>query len=154
MNWKDKIAGWFSDLSMGNPYKSDLQDAFIGATQDGLGGRAVVATADGLTTGLILDTDTLVIVTNGGDANNIATLPLASAETQGRKILILASGGNVELRTPATTGQTINNVDSDGSAEMLLTSGNFYTARQTLAGGWVVTGITNLGAAQAAVVPD
>lgn len=154
MKWIDKLAGWFGDNQMGGAYKSHLQDAFIGATQGGLGGRAIVATADGLTTGLITDEDTFVIATNGGSADNIITLPLATSETRGRRIAIYASGGNVELRTPASSNQTINNVDSDGSQEALLTSGNFYYAIQTLDTGWILTGYTNLGAVQTAIVPD
>lgn len=126
------------------------------AAGDDLGGtpRAVVPTADGLTTGLILDTDSMVEATSAG-ANDILTLPLATAATRNREICIYVAGAtNCELRTPAASNQTINNVDSDGAAEALLVATNFYIARQHLATGWLLQGITNLGAAVAAIVPD
>ncbi|RWE91351.1 hypothetical protein [Mesorhizobium sp.] len=115
--------------------------------------RAVVPTADGLTTGLILDTDSFVEATSA-DANHILTLPLASAATRGREIWIwVVPAVNCELRTPALSNQTINNVDSDAS-EALLTHTQLYVARQHLATGWLLQAFTALGAVAAAIVPD
>ncbi len=117
--------------------------------------RAVVATAGGLTTGLILDTDTIVEITNGGDVNNWSTLPPATAATRGREIDIFCLTANSELRTPAASTTTINNVNCGaGGAEALLTAGNWYKAIQTLANGWILIGWTNLGAVQTAIIPD
>ncbi len=117
--------------------------------------RAVVATSDGLLTGLILDTDEVVSITNGGSVNNWSTLPLATAATIGREIDIYCSTANSELRTPATANQTINNVAcGSGGNEALLTAGNWYKAIQTLATGWILIGWTNLGAVQTAIIPD
>lgn len=122
-----------------------------------LGGtpRAVVATADGLTTGLILDTDTMVEITNGGNVNNWSTLPKATAATRGRELDLYCSAANSELRTPAASTDTINNVNCGaGAAEALLTAGRFYKAIQHLATGWLLIEYTNLGAISAAIVPD
>ena len=73
----------------------------------GVTARAVVPTADGLTTGLILDTDEFVQATSA-NANNILTLPLATAATRGREIQIwVMPSTNCELRTPDASNQTI-----------------------------------------------
>lgn len=124
---------------------------------DDLGGvpRAVVPTSDGLTTGLILDTDSFVEATSGG-ANNWLTLPLASEATRGREIWIwVVPSTNCELRTPATANQTINNVACGSSAnEALLTHSQLYICRQHLATGWLLQAYTALGAVATAIVPD
>lgn len=125
------------------------------ADDSGTAYRAMVATADGLTTGLIKPDDRAVIITNGGSANNWSTLPPCSAATIGREINILASAANSELRTTPGGTETINNVACGVAAnEALLTAGNFYKAIQTLATGWILIGWTNLGAVQTAIVPD
>lgn len=115
--------------------------------------RQVVPTADGLTTGLILPTDSFVEATSP-DANYILTLPLASEATRGREIKIwVKPSTNCELRTPALSNQTINNVDSDAS-EALLTHTQLYICRQHLAAGWLLQGFTALGAVVTPIVPD
>ncbi|MCW5697919.1 MAG: hypothetical protein KIS96_14460 [Bauldia sp.] len=120
----------------------------------GGGTRAVVPTADGTGTGVILPTDKFVEATSG-NADHILTLPLASEATRGKEIWIwVVAGTNCELRTPAASNQTINNVDADGTAEALLTHTQLYVCRQHLATGWLLQAITALGAAAAAIVPD
>jgi len=119
----------------------------------GGGVRAVVPTADGLTTGLIHANDTFVEATSA-DANHILTLPTASEATRGREIKIwVKPSTNCELRTPAGSNQTINNVDSDAS-EALLTHTQLYICRQHLATGWLLQAFTALGAVATAIVPD
>lgn len=120
----------------------------------GGGARAITATSDGLTTGLILDGDSFVEVTSG-NASHIVKLPAASAATRGREILIwVVPSTNCELQT-AGAGNTINNVDcSGGAVEALLTHSQFYIARQHLATGWLLQAMTALGAVATAIVPD
>ncbi len=119
----------------------------------GGGARAVVPTSDGLGTGLILPTDRMVVATSA-DASYFLTLPLASAVGRRKEIWIwVAPSTNCELRTPATSNQTINNVDSD-SAEALLTHSQLYICRQHLATGWLLQAFTALGAVATAIVPD
>lgn len=116
--------------------------------------RAVVPTSDGLTTGLIYANDSFVEATSAG-ANNILTLPTASAATRGREIWIwVVPSTNCELRTPDASGQTINGVDSDGTQEALLTHSQLYLCRQHLATGWLLQAFTALGAVATAIVPD
>lgn len=95
---------------------------------------------------------------NTTDANDFTVLPSLASVPAGHMIVICAgSAANSELRTPASSNETINNVDSDGTAEALLTANNTYLCikRQNAGGsGWVLTGYTNLGAVQTAIVPD
>lgn len=119
-----------------------------------LGARAVVPTADGLTTGLILPSDKFVEITSG-NADHIVTLPTASAATRGRVIhAYVVASTNCEVRTPATSNQTINNVDSDGSQEAVLAHSHTYRFTQHLDAGWLMEKLTALGAVATAVVPD
>lgn len=135
------------------PSSGDVTVAAEVETEGG-GARAVVPTADGLTTGLILASDRFVEATSA-DAAHILTLPAASAATRGREIWIwVVASTNCELRTPATSGQTINNVDGDGTQEALLTHSQLYVCRQHLATGWLLQAFTALGAVATAIVPD
>ena len=142
----------FPNNSMATPTNAALneilREIFQGTQQ------LVTATADGLTTGLI-DDDTDSVVVTSADANHIITAPLIPDSSWiGNKIIKIKVGATAcELRTPATSNQTINNVDSDAS-EALLTANNFYFLICTLATGWILTGYTNLGAVQTPVIPD
>lgn len=117
--------------------------------------RAVVPTSDGLTTGLILDTDVVVEATSAG-ANNILCLPRATAAKRGRQIKIwVKPSTNCELQSARGSGDTINNVDcSGGAVEALLTHSQWYIATQHLATGWLLQAFTALGAVATAIVPD
>lgn len=119
-----------------------------------LGARAVVPTSGGLTTGLILPSDTFVEATSA-NANHILTLPAATAATRGRVIHIwVVPSTNCELRTPASSTHTINGVNSDGTQEALLEHTHLYRLTQHLATGWLMEKLTALGAVATAVVPD
>lgn len=111
---------------------------------------AVTSTADGLTTGLIPSGAAVVSVTSA-DANNIITLPTAVA---GTRIMIITGGTGCEIRTPAASNDTINNVDSDGTNELALAASSTFEAVATSATAWVIRGWNNLGADLAALVPD
>lgn len=117
--------------------------------------ESLTATGDGLTTGLIpagADAVTVAAVTT--DANDIITLPAIASVPLGKSITIVVGATGCELRTPATSGTTINNVDSDGTQEAALVATNHYICTKTTATGWVLRGFTNLGADVAAIVPD
>lgn len=121
----------------------------------GQGVRAVVPTAAGLTTGLILDSDSFVEATSA-NANHILQLPACSAATRGREIWIwVVPSTNCELQTFGGSGDTINNVVcSGGAVEALLTHTQLYLCRQHLATGWLLQAFTALGAVATAIVPD
>lgn len=111
---------------------------------------AVTATADGLTTGLIPLGARSVAVTSAS-ADNIITLP---AGTAGQEIHVYVGANGCEMRTPATGGATINGVDSDGTNELALGATTSYICACVATDTWIVRGFTNLGADQAALVPD
>ncbi len=93
-------------------------------------------------------------VTN--DANDFIVLPAIADVPIGHEILIACNaGGNFELRTPATSGTKINNVDSDGTQEYLCTDTDTVRIwKISDTDGWAAQSLTILGAVRTAVVPD
>jgi len=112
--------------------------------------QGVTSTSDGLTTGLILSGSRTVDVTST-NAANIITLP---ADVIGNVISIYTPSTGCELRTPASSNETINNVDSDGTNELALAASSSFICECVAAGTWIVRGFDNLGADLAALVPD
>jgi hypothetical protein len=90
------------------------------------------------------------------DANDWITLPALSDVPNGHEILILANaGGNFEMRTPTSSNEKINDVDSDGSQEYLVTDTDVVRViKVSNTAGWVAQSLTKLGAVRTAVVPD
>lgn len=93
-------------------------------------------------------------VTN--DANDWITLPALADVPNGHEIIILCNaGGNFELRTPASSNEKINNVDSDATQEYLCTDTEVIkVVKISSTVGWMAHGYSALGAVVAAVVPD
>jgi hypothetical protein len=87
----------------------------------------------------------------GGSANNIITLP---TPVVGMLIRVYTDGTGCECRTVAASGQTINNVDSDGTNELALAASSSFTFECVGASAWIVRGFDNVGADLAALVPD
>lgn len=88
--------------------------------------------------------------------NDFVVLPaLASVPNGFTLTMVGAAASNFEVRTPAASTERINNVVSHGPEEYLFTNTQivrFVKYNNTV--GWVAQGITALGAAVAAVVPD
>ena len=120
----------------------------------GVQGAAVArtATADGLTTGIIPAGASFVAVTAGADANSIITLPTAAPV--GTVIWAWIGATGHELRTTAASGETINNVDSDGTNELAIVATTLWRAHKVSSTAWIVVAWDELGAAIAALVPD
>jgi predicted RecA/RadA family phage recombinase len=110
---------------------------------------AVTATSDGLTTGLIPAGSTFVTVTSA-NANNQISLP---AGYIGQIMRILVGTTACELIS-AVAADKINDVIVGATNELALTAEALYTCVYTKADNWIVTGLTKLGAAQSALVPD
>lgn len=92
---------------------------------------------------------------NVTDVNDFTVLPSLASVPDGHVITIIAGAANSELRTPASSNEKINNQDSDGTKEALLTAGNVYTViKNDNTIGWTLVGFTAIGAFQTAVVPD
>ena len=83
------------------------------------------------------------------DANDWIVLPPLKV---GRIIRGYSAVGH-EIRTPASTNEKINDVDSDGSQEAAITATWSWLVEGT-PNGWVLTTRTKLGAAGSALVPD
>jgi len=95
------------------------------------------------------------LAANVTDVNDFTVLPSLAHVPTGHTITIIAGAANSELRTPASSNEKINNVDSDGTQEALLTAGNVYTVTKidnTI--GWMLEGRTAIGAYQTAIIPD
>ena len=93
-------------------------------------------------------------VTN--DANDFIVLPDLADVPVGHEFRIACNAGtNFELRTPASSGEKINNVDSDGTQEYLCTDTDTVRIWKVSAtDGWAAQSLTILGAVRTAVVPD
>ena len=102
----------------------------------------VTATADGLTTGLITLHTSSVSALNGGSVNNIITLP--SESFVGFSLALFPIAG-CELRTPASTNITVNNVDCDGTNELALVANNLYYFVVNNDTNWIAYGYDNTG---------
>jgi hypothetical protein len=90
------------------------------------------------------------------DANDFIVLPSLANVEVGHTIKIACNAGsNFEMRTPSTSGEKINTVVSDGTAEYLCTDTEMITITKVSdTDGWVATAQTALGAIATAVVPD
>jgi hypothetical protein len=101
--------------------------------------QAVTATADGLTTGTILPASNQVLITSSA-ATNAATLPgiAANALPVGHTIHGRVTANGCELLTLATTGETINGVDSDGTNQLDIPAQGAFVAWVESATGWAL----------------
>lgn len=90
--------------------------------------RAVVATADGLTTGLLLATDKMVAVTSA-DANHIVTAPPIADVGIGEVIKGKNGGTAFEMRTPATSNTKINGTDADNTEAAVAAAATFWLTK-------------------------
>lgn len=128
------------------PYILKARNDNTGATTDSTStGNSIPATAK------VAYVDTVET-----DANDWITLPSLADVPNGHEILVLAqAGSNFEMRTPASSNEKINAVDSDGTQEYLVTDTDIVRViKVDNTAGWVAQSLTNLGAVRAAVVPD
>lgn len=90
------------------------------------------------------------------NADDWITLPSLADTPNGHEILVIAkAGANFEMRTPTSSNEKINNVDSDGTNEYLVTDTDIVRViKVNNTVGWVAQSLTNLGAVRTAVIPD
>lgn len=90
------------------------------------------------------------------NADDWITLPSLADVPNGHEILIIASASaNFEMRTPTSSNEKINNMDSDGTQEYLVTDTDVVRViKRNNTDGWVAQSLTNLGAVRTAVIPD
>lgn len=96
------------------------------------------------------------VTTVTNDANDWITLPSLASVPNGHTITILCNaGGNFEMRTPASSNEKINNIDSDGTQEYLCTDTQVVeVTKMSNTAGWMAHGFSRLGAVVTAVIPD
>jgi hypothetical protein len=119
-----------------------------------IGSEARTATADGLTTGAITTPTsfrTFITVTSGNAAHAI-TLPAISASTIGQEIYLTVGSNGYELLTPASSNNTINQVDSDGTNQLDVAADTTVRCTQITATGWLAETIA--AATIAITAPD
>ncbi len=89
------------------------------------------------------------------DANDWITLPDIADCPIGHTLKIFANAGsNFELRTPTASNTKINDVDSDGTQEYLVTDTDEVEITKRTTTGWSAVSKTKLGAIRTEVVPD
>jgi hypothetical protein len=88
------------------------------------------------------------------DADDWLVMPALADVPVGHTIVICNNAGaNYELRTPATSGEKINNVDADGTQELLCTDTQVVTITKVSAGdGWTAVSRALAGGIVAAAV--
>lgn len=117
-----------STIKQGEAYLPEL-----GVTEN------ITAAANGVYTAQIAQDITLrkvVTVTSAG-ATGYVTLPKASIELIGREILISVGANGYELVTPASSGDTINLVDADGTNQLDVAANTTVRLTQVSATGWL-----------------
>jgi hypothetical protein len=97
--------------------------------------QARTATADGLTTGLVTSGTNFVVVTSANSAHAI-TLPAAATAGIGQSIDLHVGANGYELITPASSNNTINNVDADGTNQLDVAANTLLRCVQITATGW------------------
>lgn len=116
--------------------------------------QSVTSTADGTGTGAITAPTTLqkfVTVTSAAATNQVA-LPAISASTIGQEIYLTVGANGYELITPASSNNTINLVDSDGTNQLDVAANSTVRCKQVTATSWLCEQIT--ATAIAVVAPD
>jgi len=128
---------------------------------DGFNLKAFSVVADDATPAVVgqnsIPTVARAVVVTGvtNDANDWVTLPPIADVPLGHQITILANASsNFELRTPASSNTKINDVDSDGSQEYLVTDTDAVVVTKVTSTAWIGVSYTKLGAVRTAVIPD
>ena len=78
----------------------------------------------------------VVTVTSGG-ATEYVVLPKAVAELVGRVIYVTVGDNGFELVTPSASGDTINQVDGDGTNQLDVAADTTVRCTQISATGWI-----------------
>lgn len=118
--------------------------------------QALTAAADsGSGSSLLPGTTMAAVVGVTTDANDWIVLPPIDDVPIGHTLRIAANAGsNFEMRTPASSNTKINDIDSDGSQEYLVTDTDLVIVTKRTTTGWCAQSLTKLGAVRTAVIPD
>ena len=149
-------AGSISDTELATDSVTTIKiaDSAISAAKV-VASESVTATADGLTTGLITSPTSLktFVAVTCDTATKIVTLPAATSANIGAEMYLTVGANGYELRTPASSNDTINLVDADGGTnEMAVAANTTVRCTQVSATGWIAETIA--AATIAITAPD
>lgn len=115
---------------------------------------SATATADGLTTGNINALTGLkkFVTVTSANATDAITLPGINVGTVGQEIFLTVGANGYELLTPASSNNTINQVDSDGTNQLDVAANTTVRCTQVSSTGWLVEQIA--ATAITVVAPD
>lgn len=116
--------------------------------------RTVTATSDGLTTGLIYPSDGGGFLTVNSTADYIITLPSSDDIPIGWRVDGWVTATAVEMRTEASSGETINGVDSDGTNEAAIPATSLFRVQKVAADTFILEVLDEGGDDITAPVPD
>lgn len=97
--------------------------------------KAVTANDDGLTDAIIPVGTTFATITSAG-ATKAVSLPAIDGTTIGQTIDLYVGANGYELLTEASSNDTINTVDSDGSNQLDVAAATLLRVIQVSATGW------------------
>lgn len=120
--------------SVGDIATAEIADGAVTYPKRSVVGAAT-ATADGLTTGLILDGETFVTVTSDS-ATKFITLPAITSAGIGQQVDLYVGATGYELVTPASSNNTINTVDADQTNQLDVAANTLLRCVQVSATGW------------------
>lgn len=118
---------------------SEIADDAVTFAKMAVGAEARTATADGTGTGAITAPTafrTFIAVTSAAATNQIA-LPDIDSTTIGQELWLTVGANGYELITPASSNDTINQVDSDGTNQLDVAADTTLVCVQVSATGWV-----------------
>lgn len=136
---------------MANP-KSDCP-TFKGVSFEAVN---IIPSATGATSNIPSTARVVTVGANTVGVNDIIVLPALATVDNGNTIMIICNAAGMEIRTPASSGEKINTVDSDGTQEYTVPAGGqiHYFTKITNTIGWEGHGYTAIGAVVTAIVPD
>lgn len=118
---------------------SEIATGAVTFAKIAVGSEARTATADGTGTGAITAPtalETFVAVTSAAATDQIA-LPAITAAGIGQKIYLTVGANGYELITPASSNNTINLVDADGTNQLDVAANTTVRCTQVSATGWI-----------------
>lgn len=145
----------FPKMSLANPTNSDLQDALTNLLDSSVNPdlTALTATADGLTTGLVVAGNRYINVTSAS-ANNLISLPLSTTLQDGAEIKGYVGANGFKMITDAGGTDKLNDTDCHGgAAKAAVPANSWFHVRYAAAQGFILTAVSKAGAAVATITP-
>jgi hypothetical protein len=141
-----------------NRYNAELAVGYMADALEDLGSAQTVtpAAAEAAGNTILATSNFVAVAANTTDVNDFVVLPSLADVAVGHTVTVVGNAAGFEVRTPASSNEKINNQDADGTKEYAVASGTgvhrFTKISDSV--GWMGQGVTALGAAITAVVPD